>query len=82
MGQWIPAYSGMAGMGQCGSEALLPIDRCDGIKSAAKHAAVRRDLMCVSRRQWRLDEADLRDSAVSRLAGLLGPIEEKVQGGF
>jgi hypothetical protein len=53
----------------------LPIERCDDIKSAAIDAVVRRDMMCVSRRQWRFDESDLREG-VSRLAGLLGSFED------
>lgn len=60
---------------RCGPEALLPIERCDDIKSAAIDAVVRRDMMCVSRRQWRFDESDLREG-VSRLAGLLGSFED------
>jgi hypothetical protein len=44
----------------------LPIDRGDGIKSAARDAIVRRDMMCVGKRQCKLDESDLRE--VSRLS--------------
>jgi len=38
----------------------LPIDPCDGMKSAAKDAAIRWETVRVCRRQRRWDESDLR----------------------